>query len=461
MLKAREIDMTQGPILKNLIICAVPLIIMNILQILFNAADIAVIDWFRGDTAVAAVGANASLISLITGLFIGISTGANVVLARYCGKQNVEGARRVVGTSIFISLIAGVFLAIIGVLFAEDFLILMDCPEEVLPLATKYLTIYFMSMPAVMLYNFLASILRAVGDTLSPMIFLLISGIINVGLNVFFVSVCNMSVEGVAIATIVSQAISAICCFVVLLRSNGYSKFSFKYFKIYKEELKEILTVGIPGGIQGCLFSLSNVFLQSAVNALGKETMAANAVSGQFDAIVYFVGYSFVIACMSFVSQNYGMGNVERIKKVIKTTLIVACITSFILGSTVALLANPLLKLMTSSAEVIAIGRVRLELLGYTYFLCTIMEILSHSMRALGRAMTSMVICLVGSCLLRIAYINTLYLLQPSYFMVYLIYPISWILTILTLLAFFIPLLKKIEKQFATNTPDTQTQQTK
>lgn len=447
MLKAREIDMTNGPILKNLIICAIPLIIMNILQICFNAADIAVIGLFRGDDAVAAVGANASLINLITGLFIGMSTGANVVLAKYCGKQNEEVAKRVVGTSICISLISGIVLVIIGIFCAEYFLVWMGCPKEVLPLATKYLTIYLMGMPAVMLYNFLASILRAVGDTLSPMIFLFISGVVNVGLNVFFVSVCNMSVEGVAIATVVSQAISAICCLVVVLKSKGYSKFSVKYFRIYKQELKEIVEVGIPSGIQGCLFSLSNVFLQSAVNALGTNTMAANAVSGQLDSVVYFVGYSFVIACMSFVSQNYGAGKIDRIKKVIKTTMLVACVASFVVGSTVALLSKYLLRIMTNSEEVIAIAQIRLQLLGFTYFLCTTMEIFSHSMRALGKSLTSMVICLVGSCLLRIVYINTVYLLSPSFFMVYLIYPISWILTIITLLAFLIPQIKKIERK--------------
>lgn len=447
MVKTHEIDMTKGPILKNLIICAIPLVIMNLLQILFNAADIAVIGMFRGDDAVAAVGANTSLIGLITGLFIGISTGANVVLAKYCGKENVEGARRVVGTSICVSLIAGIILVIVGVFCAEYFLIWMGCPNEVLPSATKYLTIYLIGMPIVMLYNFLAAILRAVGDTFRPMIFLLISGIVNVVLNVFFVRVCDMSVEGVAFATIISQAVSAVCCLVVVLKSKGYSKFSLKYFKIYKKELKEIMIIGVPGGLQGCLFSLSNVFLQSAVNALGTDTMAANAASTQFDAIVYFVGYSFVIACMSFVSQNFGANNVERIKKVIKVSIVVACIASLTVGSFVALLSKYLLRIMTSSEEVIAIAQVRLRLLGFTYFLCSIMEIISHSMRAMGKAFSSMIICLIGACLIRIVWINTIYHLNETYFMIWLIYPISWVLTILTLLAFFIPLLRKIERQ--------------
>ncbi|MBQ8427344.1 MAG: MATE family efflux transporter [Clostridia bacterium] len=447
MVKTREIDMTKGPILKNLLICAIPLIIMNILQLLFNAADIAIVGIFRGDDAVAAVGANTSLIGLITGLFIGLSTGANVILAKYRGKNNQDGAKKVVGTSICISLIAGFILVIVGIFFANYFLRWMGCPEEILPEATKYLTIYLTGMPVVMLYNFLASILRAVGDTLRPMVFLLISGVINVGLNVFFIKVFNMSVDGVAYATVISQVFSAFCCLFVVLKSKGYSKFSFKHFRIYKKELIEIMKVGIPGGIQSCLFSLSNVFLQSAVNALGTDTIAANAASAQFDAIVYFVGNSIATACMSFISQNYGSGDISRVKKVIKISLIVVVIGALGVGTVVVLFSKYLLKIMTNSAHVISIAQVRLRIIGFTYFLCGIMEVFSLSMRALGKATTSMIICLIGVCIFRIIWINTIYHINETYAMIYLSYPITWVMTIVTLAIFLVKLIKKIEWQ--------------
>jgi putative MATE family efflux protein len=326
----------------------------------------------------------------------------------------------------------------------------MACPDKYLAQATKYLQIYLMGMPIVMLYNFLASILRAVGDTLRPMIFLTISGVLNVGLNFLFVSGFGMSVEGVAYATVISQAVSASCCLLVVLRSKGYSKFSFKYFRIYKRELIEIFKIGIPGGIQGCLFSLSNVFLQSAVNNLdivNPGTLAANTASTQFDAIVYFIGNAVATACMSFVSQNYGAGNMDRVKKVIKISILAATIGSFGIGLCVALLSRYLLRIMTDDATVIAIGQIRLGLLGLTYFLCGILEVLSLSMRALGKSTISMVICLIGACGFRILWINTIYLLNPSYFMIYLCYPITWVLTIGALIGFLIPQIKKIERK--------------
>lgn len=456
MAKTREMDMTKGPILKNLLICAVPIAVMSILQLLFNAADVTIVGLFRGEDAVSAVGANTSLISLITGLFIGLSTGANVVLAKYRGKENQEGAKKVVGTSICISLIAGVFLVVIGIFCAKYFLIWMDCPTQYLAQATKYLQIYLMGMPVVMLYNFLASILRAVGDTLRPMIFLTISGVLNVGLNFLFVSGFGMSVEGVAYATVISQAVSAGCCLVVVLRSKGYSKFSFKHFRIYKRELIEILKIGIPGGIQGCLFSLSNVFLQSAVNNLDKiypGTVAANTVSAQFDAIIYFVGNAVATACMSFVSQNYGAGNMDRVKKVIKISLLSVIVGATIVGVIVALFARYIIILLGYSRQVVEIAQVRLNILGYTYFLCGILEVLSLSMRALGKSTISMVICLIGACGFRIIWINTIYHLNESYFMIYLCYPITWIMTIGALIGFLIPQIKKIEKRIkAVNT---------
>ena len=445
MVKTREIDMTKGSIFKKILVCTIPIAIMSVLQTLFNATDIAIVGIYRGDDAVAAVGANTSLISLITGLFIGLSMGANVVLAKYKGKENLEGAKRVVGTSICVSIIAGVFLVIVGVLLAEKFLIIMGCPDDILKQATTYLTIYLTGMPVVMLYNFLASLLRAVGDTLRPMIFLIISGAMNVALNVLFVLGFGMNVEGVAYATLISQAFSAICCLVVVLKGKGYCRFNLRNFRIYKKELVEIIKIGVPSGIQGCLFSLSNVFLQSAVNGLGTETVAANAASTLFDAIVYFIGNSFAVACMSFVGQNYGAGDIKRVKKVIKVSVLMVIIGSFAFGGLIALFSKQLLGIVTETPEVNAIAQIRLKLLGLTYFMCGVMEVLSYSLRALGRSVGSMIICLIGACVFRIIWINTIFLLNKTYFMVYLCYPITWMLTISALVIYIIKTIKNIE----------------
>ena len=359
MVKSREMDMTKGPILKKLIICAVPLILTNLMQLLFNATDIAVVGMFVGDSAVAAVGSNVPLINLIIGLFVGLSSGANVVLAKSKGANDLEQARRVVGTSVFVSIVTGSFLIVVGVLGGRTFLTWMSCPPEVIDMAVKYLTIYFIGMPIIMLYNFLASILRAVGDNFRPMLYLFIGGVVNVGLNIFFVTACGMDADGVAIATVVSQAVSATLCLIAVIKSKGYSKFSFKYFRIYKREFIEILKIGLPSGVQGCFFSLSNVILQSTVNKLGELTVAANSASGQFDGAVYLVGYSVALACMSFVSQNFGAGDMKRVKKVIGITILVVFVADIIVGSIVALFSEALVGIMTKSPEVIKIAQVR------------------------------------------------------------------------------------------------------
>ncbi len=450
MIKTREIDMTKGPIFKTIITCAIPFFIMNVLQVLFHAADIAVISIYRGDNAAGSVGATANLITLTTNIFIGVSAGSNVVLAKCKGKGDIDGARRVVGTSVFISLISGVVLLVVGLVVGRPLLRLMDCPGEQLELASTYLRVYFIGVPAVMLYNFLAAILRAVGDTFRPMVFLTIGGVLNVILNVVFVRFLGMSVEGVAIATIISQAFAAVCCLIVVLKNKEYCKFQLKYFKIYLKELKGILLVGIPSGVQASLFSLSNVFLQSAVFRLGANAVSANTYSTQFDGLVYHVGYAVATSCMSFVSQNYGAGDVTRIKKGMKISALTILVSSLGFGGIVAIFSKQLLGLMTDSQEIIALAQIRLVLISLTHFICGTMDMLSQSMRALGKAISSMVICLIGACGLRIVWINTIYHLNETFGMIYLSYPITWLLTAVVLLAVLISHLNKIEKVFET-----------
>lgn len=302
MKKNFEMNMSEGKILGKLIIYSIPLICTNVLQLLFNAADVAVLGMFVSDDAVAAVGATGALINLIIGLFVGLSVGANVLVARFAGEQNMDSSHKTVSTSVIVSLIAGLFLAFIGYFFAETFLEWTNCDPEVIGMATKYLKIYFIGMPIMLLYNFCASILRAVGDTLRPLIFLVIGGLVNVGLNIFFVAVLKKDVEGVAIATVASQAISAVLSIIVLLKGNGYARLDMKKFRVYFPELKEMTKIGFPAGLQGCVFSISNVLIQATINTFSKSYMTANTVASQFDGFIYNAMNAVSLATLAFVS---------------------------------------------------------------------------------------------------------------------------------------------------------------
>ena len=434
MAGAREMDLTNGSIFKKLIIYAIPFIFTNILQILFNAADIAVVGIFVNDDAVAAVGANSSLNNLLIGLFVGISIGSNIVLSKYVGARNLEAARKTVGTSILVALISGTFLAVIGIPFAEVFLRLMKCDERILPMAAVYLRIYFLGMPIMMLYNFSASILRAVGDTRRPLIYLTIGGVVNVVLNIFFVLVLNMTVEGVAIATIVSQAISAILTLITLFKSNGYGSLKIKYLKIHKVQLKEILVIGIPSGIQSIAFNISNVLIQSTVNSFDAVGMSANTTAAQFDGIIYNVGNAISMSTMAFVGQNIGARRMDRVKKTIINGVIIAIMFSFSIGSIFALLAPFLCGIIASSEEVIAMASERLVIMCVTYFLCAVMEVLSNSMRALGKPVVSLFISIMGATVFRTIFLEIIFAIIPEFYIIFVTYPASWLFTILIFL---------------------------
>lgn len=445
MSKSYELDMTTGPILKKLVIFCIPIILTNIIQVLFHSADILILGLFTDDNAVAAVGANGSLINLIVGLFVGISSGANVIVSRYMGRGDKEGVRRTVGMSVVISLIAGAILLAIGVIFARSFHILMSCQPEYLDMATTYLTVYFLGMPIIMLYNFCASIMRAAGDTLRPLLFLIFGGILNIGGNVFFIKVLNMDVEGVAISTIISQGVSAFLCIVVLAKSNGICKLEFKYLKIYKKELKEVLFVGVPSGLQSMAFSFTNVVITSTVNKL--NAMAGYTLGAQFDNIVYDTGNGVAIGTMSFVSQNYGAGRIDRVKKTVMTALGFCIIVSLAIGTALYFLADPICAVITDSPEVIAEAKNRLLIMCFWFWLCGCMEIFSFSLRALGKSVSSFIVCFIGVCVFRIAWISVLMNFWPTTFMVYLCWPISWVFTSATLAVMLIVQIKKLQKE--------------
>ena len=446
-----ETDLTVGPIMKKLITYALPIIGVNMLQLVFNAADIAILGMFstRGDIAVGAVGANSALINLIIGLFIGISIGANVTVARSRGANDIERSHRLVGTSMLSGLIFGVLIMVIGFFMAEQFLIWTSCTAEKLPLATSYLRIYLFGAPIIMLYNFSASILRATGDTLRPFIYLVIGGVLNVGLNIFFILVVGLDVEGVAIATVASQGISALLACISLFKSKGHARFSFKYFRLYKREFADIIKVGVPVGLSKCFFSLSNVTIQSAINALDETiqpgSMTAHAIGHYVDAFANEALHGIALASLSFVSQNIGANKIERVKKTILYSFLLTAVFGVVLGGVSILMAPFISGLMTNDSEIIRLACIRINLVGGTCVLAGAMNVSQELLRGLGKSFLSMCIALLGSCVLRIIYINTLYLLNPSFTMVYIAYPITWTITALAITIAMIPTYKKLK----------------
>ena len=439
-----EMDMCSGPLLKKLIIYTLPLLLTNVLQLTFNMADIIVLGSLVSDDAVAAVGATGALINLIIGLFVGLSVGANVLVARCVGSGDKDKAHKIVGMSVLLGVTIGILLGIIGFFCSRYFLEWMGCDAEVIDMATKYMRIYFVGMPIILLYNFCAAILRAVGDTVRPLIYLVVGGVVNVGLNVLFVTVFHKDVEGVAIATVVSQLISAVLSVITLLKSEGYARFKWGNLRLYKAELAEMAKIGLPAGLQGCVFSLSNVVIQSTVNSFGKTVMTANTVASQLDGFIYNAMNAVSLSAMAFVSQNLGARNFDRINKTTKEALALAGVVGVVMGGMVLLLRVPLCNLFTDSQEVVQLACGRLYIIATTYFTCGLMDVMSNVMRGLGRSTTAMIVSLSGSCLFRILWIMTLCRWIHTLPMLYWVYPVSWVLTFIIFAFMYKPTLKKV-----------------
>ena len=443
----KEMNMCEGAIFRKMAIYAFPLIITNVLQLLFNAADVAVLGIFDGDSSVAAVSSNGALIGLIVSLFVGISVGANVLIARCVGENNPEKAHRTVGTSIVVSVLLGAVLLVIGFFGARTFLQWMKSDPEVIDLAVEYLQIYFLGMPVMMLYNVAAAILRAVGDTVRPLIFLVVAGVANVLLNLFFVVVIGNGVKGVGIATVLSQLIAAILCVITLIKNDGYSKFGIGYFRIYPKELCEMFRIGIPAGIQGCLFSISNVFIQTEINLYGVNAVAGNGIAGQLDGIIYQAMYGIELTALAFVSQNYGAGNIKRTRKIVLTSVLFVSVVGMIMSTVIVSLGRVFGGMMSKDPAVVDYVMIRLVIVGIPYFLCGIMDVLSNAIRGVGHSALAMIITLAGTLVFRLIYLSTVYQLFKTIEMVYVIYPASYVLTTAILLAVYFPMMKKIEKE--------------
>ena len=445
--KAYTMDMTEGPVLTKILMFSIPLMFSSVLQILFNAADIVVVGKFVGDTALAAVGSNSALINLVTNLFIGLSIGANVIVARYFGGKQDENTSIAVHTSIALGFISGIILTLIGIIGAPFFLRIMLTPEDVLPQAVLYLRILFAGITSMMLYNFGSAVLRAVGDTKRPLYFLLLAGIINVILNLFFVIVLKMSVAGVALATILSQALSCVLVLWCLTKEDSAIKLNFRKIRINKIKFIQILKIGLPAGFQGVVFALSNTVIQSSVNSFGSVVMAGSAAAQNVEGIVYFAMNSFYQASITFTSQCYGAKKFARINRVLAMSLLCVVAAGLICGHGLLFSGYRILGIFSSNSQVIVAGMNRLSVILSTYFLCGIMDVLVGALRGIGYSVLPMVVSLVGSCLLRLLWLATVFQMERFHTTttVYLSYPISWAITLSVHAVCFAVLRRKLE----------------
>lgn len=421
--------MTNGPLVGKIIKFAVPLALSGILQLLFNAADIVVAGRFAGSQALAAVGSTSALINLIVNLFIGLSIGVNVLVARYYGAGDRKNLYETVHTAVLISLISGVVLIFIGVGLSQPLLELMGTPDDVIDQAVLYMRIYFVGMPVMMLYNFGSAILRAVGDTQRPLYFLLLAGVVNVFLNLFFVIVFQMGVAGVATATVISQCISAGLVLICLVRSDTVYRVNLKELKIYKEKLMQMVKIGVPAGIQGATFSVSNVLLQSSINSFGSIAMAGSTAGSNIEGFVWTAMDAFTQSTLSFTGQNYGAKKFHRITKVVWYNLGLVTLVGLVLGIG-AYLAGPwLLQIYSTDPEVISYGLERMLLVCAPYAICGIMNVMVGAMRGLGSSLTPMVVSIFGVCVLRVIWIYTVFPLDRTFFTLFLSYPVTWLVT--------------------------------
>lgn len=446
--KKNEIDMTTGALLPKILIFLVPLIASSTLQLLFNAADVVVVGRYAGANALAAVGANSALINLATNIFIGLSVGTNVVAAMYYGAGKYNELRETISTSVVVGLIGGVFLIVVGLLFAGPMLILMGTPAEVEPLAELYLKIYFLGMPAMLLYNFGAAVLRAAGDTKRPLFYLLYAGVINIVLNLFLVIVCKMGVAGVAIATVVSQIVSAVLVLLCLINNEGDMSLDVKKLSINRRRMREIVAVGIPAGIQGMLFSFSNVLIQSSVNSFGAIAVAGNTAASNVEGFVYMAMNASSQASVSFTGQNYGAHKRDRILKVLGYCCLTTTLTSIIIGYPAFWGARGILSLYSSDSAVIEFGVRRLSIILTTYFLCGLMEIPVGVMRGMGHGVAPVIISLLGACGLRIVWIFTVFQINRTPEVLYISYPVTWIVTFVVQMIALAVVWKKESKRY-------------
>ena len=430
-----RMDMINGSLGDKIIKYALPLAVTGVLQQLFNAADLAVVGQFSGKEAMAAVGGNAPVIGLLVNLFVGISLGSNVIIARSIGQGDRETITKTVHTSVVMALLGGALLTILGEFFAPGVVNMLDVPGEVYPMAVKYLRIYLAGMPVIMLYNFEAAIFRSCGDTRTPLAALVVSGILNVILNLFFVLELGMDVDGVATATVLSNLVSSVILFVALVGTKQAIRVEPKKLRVHGDVLGEMLKIGVPAGVQGMIFSFANIIIQSAVNSLGTTVMAASSAAYNLEVFAYYIMNSFGQACTTFVGQNYGAGKGERCRKVLKLCLLQSLVSTAAASGLILLLSRWLLGIFNTDPEVIAVGQIRLAYIFFAYLFSFAQEGLSGYLRGFGVSFIPAACAVVGICGVRLAWIFTVFRQSPSFTTIMQVYPLSLGITAAVILA--------------------------
>lgn len=446
----KEMDMLHGPLASKILLFAIPLACTGILQQLFNAADVMVIGRFVGKHAMAAVGSNSAFIGLMVNLFVGISLGANVIIARYTGQGNKEKVHQAVHMAILVALIGGIIMTVVGETVTNPLLVLLGVPDEVFALASLYLRVYLLGMPVILLYNFESAIFRSQGNTKTPLICLTISGCVNVVFNLFFVLVCGRSVDGVALGTVLSNAISSVLLFILLVKSPSEVRIRKADMHLYKDVLKEMFRIGLPAGLQGCVFSISNIMVQSAINSLGADIMAGSSAAFNIEIMAYYLANSFGQACTTFIGQNHGAGNLERCKSVTHWSLFLATISTAIVSVLVVIFAPDLIRIFNSDPTVIENGAIRLYWIVGFECINMLIELFSGCMRGYGYSLVPALVALIGICGVRIIWIYTIFAAHHTFGTLMVVYPFSWVVTSIVLIGVYFVFKKKVLiKEFA------------
>ena len=446
--KSYRMDMTQGPLTSKIIKFTIPVMLTAILQLLFNTADVIVVGRFTGKTALAAVGSTGSLINLLVSLFMGLSIGTNVLVARYQGARDDKSVSETVHTSIALGIIGGLILLVIGVIATRPLLEMMATPDDVIEQSTVYMRILFLGMPLNLILNFGAAILRAIGDTKRPLYYLTIAGVVNVILNIFLVTVFTLGVAGVAIATVISEGVSCALILICLKHETGAIRLYLNKIKVTPSKCIDIMKIGLPAGLQGCIFSISNVLIQSSVNSFGSTVMAGNTAASNIEGFVYVSMNSLHQTCISFTSQNFGACKFKRIKMVLINCLIIVTITGLLLGNSAFFFGKYLLSAYNKEPAVISQGLTRLSIISTMYFLCGLMDVMVGAMRGIGYSILPMIVSLIGACGLRILWIYTIFAQFRTLDILFISYPVTWTVTFLSHLTCYFIVTRKYKDKF-------------
>lgn len=442
-----NVNMLEGSIFRGLLSMTIPIMIMNVMQSLFNVIDMLVLSFFANDGAVGAVGVCGSLITLCTCLLIGTSMGANVIVAKRIGAGRKDCADKATMTSLLFAIVGGVIIAIIGMIFAESFLKMANCPDTLIGEATQYFRYYFLGVPVFMFYNFCASILRATGDTKKPMYFLILAGVLKVLFTIVFVTVFNMTVVGVAVATIIANVVSSALALYTIVKKQDVVHLDFKEIKFNVAELKDILYIGIPAGLQEALYSLANVVIAATVNSFGEAATTGISIANQFDGVMYQISCATSFATAPFIAQNFGAANLSRVKKTVWWSIVITVAFGASFGSLSAIFSKQLSSIMSSNPEVIAYSCQKMILISSTYFICGIYHVMCGVLRGIGKPIVPTICTLVYMCALRFVWVYAVFPLFPNLTFLYTVWPIGWILSISTLSIVYFSAIRKIQTE--------------